>query len=205
MQHIYIYIYFFFKKNSKEQFCKDLTINSLKIDVKKFIMATLKRKMTFRKEHRNHAEKLLNDIDQNLDDRVKIKPLINSLTEKHSLIKQLGNEFLELIESENDIEKEIESTYEFSDKLQIAFAQLENILSEQNNNGKSSTITTVSLVTNNNPEPSRVRLPKFEIPTFLGDALQWKSFWDQCNATIHSSTVIPNIEHFIFISDRFEL
>ena len=47
--------------------------------------------MTFRKEHRNHAEKLLNDIDQNLDDRVKIKPLINSLTEKHSLIKQLGN------------------------------------------------------------------------------------------------------------------
>ena len=205
MQHIYIYIFFFFKKNSKEQFFKDLTINSLKIDVKKFIMATLKRKMTFRKEHRNHAEKLLNDIDQNLDDRVKIKPLINSLTEKHSLIKQLGNEFLELIESENDIEKEIESTYEFSDKLQIAFAQLENILSEQNNNGKSSTITTVSLVTNNNPEPSRVRLPKLEIPTFLGDALQWKSFWDQCNATIHSSTVIPNIEHFIFISDRFEL
>ena len=168
-------------------------------------MATLKRKMTFRKEHRNHAEKLLNDIDQNLDDRVKIKPLINSLTEKHSLIKQLGNEFLELIESENDIEKEIESTYEFSDKLQIAFAQLENILSEQNNNGKSSTITTVSLVTNNNPEPSRVRLPKLEIPTFFGDALQWKSFWDQCNATIHSSTVIPNTEHFIFISDRFEL
>ena len=55
-------------------------------------MATLKRKMTFRKEHRNHAEKLLNDIDQNLDDRVKIKPLINSLTEKHSLIKQLDNE-----------------------------------------------------------------------------------------------------------------
>ena len=101
---------------------------------------------------------------------------------------------------------EIESTSEFSHKLQIAFAQLENILPEQNrNNGKSSTITTPSLVTNNKPEPSRVRLPKLETPKFLGDALQWKSFWDQCNATIHSSTVISNIEHFIFISDRFEL
>ena len=112
---------------------------------------------------------------------------------------------LELIESENDIEKEIESTSEFSHKLQIAFAQLENILSEQNNNGKSSTITTTSLVTNNKPEPSRVWLPKLETPKFLGDALQWKSFWDQCNTAIHSSTVISNIEYFIFISDRFEL
>ena len=40
------------------------------------------------------------NIDQNLDDRVKIKSLINSLTEKHSLIKQLDNEILELIESD---------------------------------------------------------------------------------------------------------
>ena len=157
-------------------------------------MVTLKRRTTVRKGHRNHAEKLLNDIDQNLDDRLKIKSLINSLTEKHSLIKQLDNEILELIELENDIEKEIESTSEFSDKLQIAFAKLEHILSEQNNNEKLSAITTESLETNNKPEPSRVRLPKLKIPKFLGDALQWKSFWDQYNATIHSSTVISNIE-----------
>ena len=43
-------------------------------------MATLKRKITVRKRHRNHAEKLLNDIDKNLDDHVKIKSLVNSLT-----------------------------------------------------------------------------------------------------------------------------
>ena len=108
------------------------------------------------------------NIDQNLDDRVKIKSLINSLTEKHSLIKQLDNEILELIELENDIEKEIESTSEFSDKLQIAFAKLEHILSEQNNNEKWSTITTESLVTNNKPEPSLVRLPKSKYQIFGG-------------------------------------
>ena len=82
--------------------------------------------------------------------------ITNSLREKHSLIKQLDNEILELIELENDIEKGIESTSEFSDKLQIAFAKLENIFSEQNNNEKSSTIPTASLVTNNKPKPSRV-------------------------------------------------
>ena len=64
------------------------------------------------------------NYSQERDDRVKIKSLINSLTEKHSLIKQLDNEILDLIESENDIEKEIESTSEVSDKLQIAFAKL---------------------------------------------------------------------------------
>ena len=153
MQHIF----FFKKSDSKEQFSKDLTINSLKIDVKTFIMSTLKRKITVGKGNRNHAEKLLNDTDQNLDDRIKMKSvIINSLTEKHSLIKQLDNEILELIESENDIEKGIEITSEFSDKLHIAFAKLENILSEQNNNEKSSTVQTASLVTNNKPKPSRV-------------------------------------------------
>ena len=135
-------------------------------------MATSKRKITVRKGHKNHTEKLLNDIDQSWDDRVKIKSLINSLTEKNSLLKQLHNEILDLIESENDIEKEIESTSEFSDKLQIAFAKLENILSEQNDKEKSSTIPTASLVTKNKPEPSRVRLPKLEIPKFSRDALQ---------------------------------
>ena len=161
-------------------------------------MATLKRKNTVRKRL---AEKLLNDIDQNLDDSVKIKSLINSLIEKHPLIKQLDNEIFDLIESENDTEKEIESTSEFSDKLQITFAKLEHILSEQNNKEKSSTITTASLVTNNKPEPSRVRLPKLEIQKFWGDALQWKSFWDQDNAAIHSSTVISNIEKFNYFKN----
>ena len=98
---------FFPKQNSKKQFCKDLTVNSLKIGVKKFIMAALKRKNTVRKGHRTHAEKLLNDIDQNLDNCVKIKSLINILTVKHSLIKQLDNKFLELIESENDENREM--------------------------------------------------------------------------------------------------
>ena len=98
------------------------------------------------------------------------------LTEKHSLIKQLDNEILELIESENDIDKEIKSTSEFSDKLQIAVAKLEHILTEQSNKKESSTITTESLVTNKSPEPSRVRLPNLEIPKFSGDALQWKIF-----------------------------
>ena len=135
-------------------------------------MATLKRKITVRKGHKNHAEKLLNDIAQSWDDRVTIKSLINSLTEKNSLIKQLHNEILDLTESENDIEKVIESTSEFSDQLQIAFAKLENILSEQNDKEKSSTIPTASLVTKNKPEPSRVRLPKLEIPKFSRDALQ---------------------------------
>ena len=69
MQHIFS----FSDQNSKEQFCKDLTINSLKIDVKNFIMATFKRKITVRKGCRKHANNLLNGIDQSLDDRGKIK------------------------------------------------------------------------------------------------------------------------------------
>ena len=89
----------------------------------------------------------------------------------------------------------------FSDKLQIDFAKLENILSEQNNIEKLSLITTASFVTNNPPESSWVRLPKLDIPNFSGDAFQWKSFSDQYNATIHSSTVISHIEKFNYFKN----
>ena len=51
-------------------------------------MATLKRKIRVQKRHRNHAEKLLNDIDQNLDDRVKIKSLINRKTFFNNTVRQ---------------------------------------------------------------------------------------------------------------------
>ena len=62
-------------------------------------------------------------------------------------------------------------------------------------------MTTASFVTNNTPESSRVRLPKLDIPNSSGDAFQWKSFSDQCNATIHSSTVISYIEKFNYFKN----
>ena len=96
-------------------------------------MTTLKRKTTVRKWHRNHALKLIESFSNVKEDRIKIKSLINSLTEKHIVIKQLDDDILDLLEDDTDITDEIAESSEFSDKLQIAFAELEDMLLEKKN------------------------------------------------------------------------
>ena len=40
-------------------------------------------------------------------------------------------------------------------------------------------------------ESDGVKLPKLEVPTFDGDILQWKSFWEQFVVSVHGRTKLP--------------
>ena len=71
-------------------------------------MKTLKRKTTVRKGHRNHALKFIESINNTKEDRIKIKSLINSLSEIHTVIKHLDDDILDLLEDDADITDEIE-------------------------------------------------------------------------------------------------
>ena len=44
------------------------------------------------------------------------------------------------------------------------------------------------------PRTSGAKLPKLEVPTFDGDLLKWKSFWDQFLVSIHDRTDLANAE-----------
>ena len=48
-----------------------------------------------------------------------------------------------------------------------------------------------------------VKLPKFELPKFSGNVLEWQSFWDKFEASIHSSD-LPDINKFTYLQSYLE-
>ena len=51
---------------------------------------------------------------------------------------------------------------------------------------------------------SRVRLPKISIPTFDGENLSWKSFWEQFDANIHSKSGLSDTAKLMYLQDTLK-
>lgn len=51
---------------------------------------------------------------------------------------------------------------------------------------------------------SRVKLPKLDIPTFNGDLLNWKQFWEQFCVAVHNRTSISNAEKLAYLRNALK-
>ena len=49
------------------------------------------------------------------------------------------------------------------------------------------------------PKTPGAKLPKLEVPTFDGDLLKWKSFWDQFHVSIHNRADLTNAEKMVYL------
>ncbi|XP_064386059.1 uncharacterized protein LOC135334711 [Halichondria panicea] len=49
------------------------------------------------------------------------------------------------------------------------------------------------------PEPHGVKLPKIDVPTFDGDMLHWKTFWEQFDIAIDGRSDISNTEKLVYL------
>ena len=47
-----------------------------------------------------------------------------------------------------------------------------------------------------------VKLPKLELPTYNGDKIKFKEFWDAFEATVHKNMKLSNIEKFNYLRSR---
>ena len=43
-----------------------------------------------------------------------------------------------------------------------------------------------------------------EVPTFDGDLLKWKSFWEQFSVSIHNRTDVTNAENMVYLQNALE-
>ena len=48
-------------------------------------------------------------------------------------------------------------------------------------------------------DTSGVRLPKLDVPTFDGDIIHWKQFWDQFTVSVHDRTNLSNAEKIVYL------
>ena len=51
---------------------------------------------------------------------------------------------------------------------------------------------------------SRVKLQKLNIPTFNGDLLNWKQFWEQFCVAVHDHTSISNAENLAYLRNALK-
>ena len=46
---------------------------------------------------------------------------------------------------------------------------------------------------------TEVKLPKVDVPTFDGNIIHWKQFWDQFTVAVHSKTSLSNAEKTVYL------
>ena len=54
------------------------------------------------------------------------------------------------------------------------------------------------------PRALGAKLPKLEVPTFDGDILKWKSFWDQFSVSIHKRSDLTAAEKMVYLQNALK-
>ena len=53
-------------------------------------------------------------------------------------------------------------------------------------------------------ETIATKLPKLELPTFHGDILRWKNFWEQFCVSVHDRSTIPKEEKLMYLQNTIK-
>ena len=65
---------------------------------------------------------------------------------------------------------------------------------------------TTSSVTSLHTDTARagVKLPKIEVPSFDGDIMKWKQFWDQFRVSVHDSSNLNDAERMVYLQQALK-
>ncbi len=126
----------------------------------------------------------------------------SATTAEHSLLKQLQEEL-------SDYKKDLATLYdellakdvEDEDELFVLHSTLERSLSDISRKVKGSL---VSIPTEGSPrsvtaDGPGVKLPKLDVPTFDGNIIHWKQFWDQFSIAVHEKPNLSNAEKIVYL------
>ena len=110
----------------------------------------------------------------------------------------LDNEIFDLLE-QKDAETELSKTLTCNDRIFGLITSIEET-SNKNENNEVSLISNSSSTSNSNVDDVMCKLPKLVIKEFDGSVLNWQTFWDQFESTVHSKTNISNIDKFSYLT-----
>ena len=113
-----------------------------------------------------------------------IEQLQIQLLDYESTLKILYSELL-AVEDQGSVGDELTQHSKLEDTLFECFSKIRKLLKS----GSSSTTSRVS----------GVRLPKIEVPTFEGDILQWKQFWEQFCVSVHDRDTLADAEKMVYL------
>uniref|UniRef100_A0A1X7UDI3 Reverse transcriptase domain-containing protein n=1 Tax=Amphimedon queenslandica TaxID=400682 RepID=A0A1X7UDI3_AMPQE len=118
-------------------------------------------------------------------DPVKLEQLRLYVNEKHSALKKLDEEILELLDDDEAIVAEIGNADKFNDRIYESLAKIEVQLRSVNRVSKDRSATVSS-----DAVTSKTKLPKLNVPVFKGNVTEWLTFWDLYNVAVHCNDSI---------------
>ena len=167
-----------------------------KQDVKKLIRVRGGHRAAFTRLERKLDEFFAHPIDDS-ERLCEAQALLSTLKNKSSDIHRWDHEIELLIEDENELLAEMETTTDFDHNASITVARLSALISNYHK----------SLESINNPpryessgrNTSKLKLPKLELPTFTGSYTDWMSFIDLFRASVNSNSQLTNSEKLNYL------
>ena len=106
-------------------------------------------------------------------------------------LKELDEEICAQIDVD-DIEHDVIESMNFIKPVHHILAEI----SEKIESIKSTISSSASNVSENKRS---LRLPKLDLRAFSGNPLEWQSFWDQFQSSIHNNESINDVERFLYL------
>ena len=125
-----------------------------------------------------------------------------SLEEKLTVRNSFDREILDLVD-ESAVTDEIEQSDIFEEGVYEVLIEIESGCNTATPAVRATTTaTTTDTTTATTTGTIKVKLPKLSIQPFSGDIIDWTSFWDSYEATVHSNTSLSGIEKFSYLRSR---
>ena len=179
-------------------------------------MDPLQRKKLSRSALRNHAKKIVGEIDGLLDN-FSYEGVQRLLALKANLAAQLekveasNGEVEELIVEEEALVTDIEDSCAWNDAYFDIMVKIDDALKKHSDtkvfeNKASSDKSPPEVIPNSSDviKKREVKLPKIELKSFDGDILNWQTFWDQFESSVHSNISLSDVDKFSYLKSLLE-
>eukprot|EP00795_Rhopilema_esculentum_P008170 gene8170-biopygen9285 len=181
-------------------------------------MDELKKKRNIRGGHRAFATQLIRQIEDSLEDQLKLKQLEIQLDEKFEVLEKLDDEILGLV-SEIDEDglgclQEISEAGEMKEKINLALLKLKSLVKNEKQlesqkpnltrHGSEESVYSVESSASSATRKVRAKLPKLELKKFSGRPQDWQEFWDSYKSAVYENEEISKIDKFSYLKHYLE-
>ena len=125
--------------------------------------------------------------------------LKTALESKRSLIADLGKEIEMLIEDDDASETELAELSENLDSITQTIFLITRVLTEAHQPMAIVNQAPQAMQDERRQTRQEFQLPKMNIPVFSGDYLQWNSFWDLLNASVHTKETLRDAQRLQYL------
>ncbi|XP_053390231.1 uncharacterized protein LOC128553139 [Mercenaria mercenaria] len=142
------------------------------------------------------------------------RAILESVTGKFENLVSLNEKILEQTEI-GEIEEEIINSEEYSSAIQIKLREFQEFSesrekssqnqSQRNNSSTPGEQQTIIVQDRNSASSTQYsRLPKFSLPTFNGNILEWQAFWDSFSSAVHSNQNLTDVQKFNYLRSQLK-